>query len=281
MLSLSATFENSAGRRHSLRIKDPDRKKPAEEIRASLEKLVRLNLFEKDEVGLFKKLISAKFVETIETPLFDLREEDSQETVEHQPEAIQVAEVSQPESDQIQEIPQAVQSDAYPAVGRQATAAIEAQLAGSQAYANSATEVPSTDPSEQLGERQQLEIMIPEDLDVASLSEEDLMAMLQASLPEGAVLESFSLEDIVVGVEESGTQPTANSSPQSSLENTTTTINTPPEEPVESSLEEPAPENKPKWFPKRNVSNNPLAGFSMDKRKNKKALNRLKRNKKK
>ncbi|MGG5331152.1 DUF2922 domain-containing protein [Enterococcus sp. AZ163] len=71
MLSLVATFENSDGSRQNWTFKNPDPNKPAAEIRAALEAMANLPLFEKDGVRLFTKVISAKFVETIERPLFD------------------------------------------------------------------------------------------------------------------------------------------------------------------------------------------------------------------
>lgn len=71
MINLAATFENSNGRNHRWSMKDPDTSKSATEIKASLEKLTALNLFEKDGVGLFQKVVTTKFVETIVTPIFD------------------------------------------------------------------------------------------------------------------------------------------------------------------------------------------------------------------
>ncbi|OJG76061.1 hypothetical protein RV10_GL004276 [Enterococcus pallens] len=38
-------------------------------------------------------------------------------------------------------------------------------------------------------------------------------------------------------------------------------------------------EKRSSWFPKRKSGTNPLAGFSTDKRRNKKAINRWKRKK--
>lgn len=81
MLNLVAIFENSIGRKHRWVLKNPDPTKTVEEIRQELEEMTKLNLFEKDGVVYFKKLVSAKFVETIERPLFDLREEAAVEDV--------------------------------------------------------------------------------------------------------------------------------------------------------------------------------------------------------
>ncbi|MGM0215939.1 DUF2922 domain-containing protein [Enterococcus sp. AZ109] len=72
MLKLVGKFLNSEGKTHQWTFNDPDPNKSPEEIKALLEKLTTLNLFEKDGVKLFQQVVSAKFVQTIETPLFDL-----------------------------------------------------------------------------------------------------------------------------------------------------------------------------------------------------------------
>ncbi|MGG5330670.1 DUF2922 domain-containing protein [Enterococcus sp. AZ163] len=72
MLKLNASFEDEMGKRHRWSYNEPNPNLTPEEIRTSLETLTTLNLFEKDNVKQFQKVVSAKFVETIETPLFDL-----------------------------------------------------------------------------------------------------------------------------------------------------------------------------------------------------------------
>lgn len=76
MLHLVVTFENSERNRHYWRLKDPDTRKSAEEIKTSLEKLTMLNLFEKDGTTMFQKAVGAKFVEKKETPIFDKKLEE-------------------------------------------------------------------------------------------------------------------------------------------------------------------------------------------------------------
>ncbi|MGG5317414.1 DUF2922 domain-containing protein [Enterococcus sp. AZ072] len=71
MISLVTTFLNSEGNKHIWSFKEPDTTKSAEEIKESLELLASLGLFEKDGVGLFQKVVKAKYVETIETPIFE------------------------------------------------------------------------------------------------------------------------------------------------------------------------------------------------------------------
>ena len=72
MLKLAAVFENAVGKNHNWSFNDPDPNKSPEEIRSALEAMTALHLFEKDGIRQFCKVVSAKFVETIETPLFDL-----------------------------------------------------------------------------------------------------------------------------------------------------------------------------------------------------------------
>ncbi|MBO1304830.1 DUF2922 family protein [Enterococcus sp. 669A] len=72
MLKLATVFENAAGKNHRWSYNDPDPNKTADQIKAALEAMTTLNLFQKDGVRQFYKVVSAKFVETIETPIFDL-----------------------------------------------------------------------------------------------------------------------------------------------------------------------------------------------------------------
>lgn len=74
MLHLVATFENSEGNYHQLSFPDPDMTKTPEEIRATLEIMTTLNFFGKDGVKQFQKVVGAKYVETIETPIFKVDE---------------------------------------------------------------------------------------------------------------------------------------------------------------------------------------------------------------
>lgn len=82
MLSLSATFEKSNGRKHTWRLKDANPNKTAEEIRTQLEKLTTLDIFEKNGVNFFEKVVTAKFIETIETSIFDKETEEQSEVSE-------------------------------------------------------------------------------------------------------------------------------------------------------------------------------------------------------
>ena len=85
MLSLSATFEKSNGRKHTWRMKHANPNKTAKEIKTSLEKLTKLDIFEKDGVIFFEKVITAKFIETIETPIFDKKTDTQLESPKTKP----------------------------------------------------------------------------------------------------------------------------------------------------------------------------------------------------
>lgn len=280
MLSLNATFENSIGNRHSFNLKNPDRNKPAEEIRACLQKIVELNLFEKGEVGLFKKLISVKFVETIETPIFDLRElegtEPSAPAVEAQPQSVQASEVPataalevQPESPAIQQAPAAVQ--------HQEIISDKTQPAPIQAIDIQEVPIQTSEPTGTSGELQEMEIVIPDGVDVSNLTEEDYLAIILSQLPERAVLDSFKVEE-VPSVNQEVLETSAISETAAAPVNSTL-INQVSSQVLEG-IDQGPEEKSSGWFKKRK-SGNPLAGFSTDKRRNKKAINRWKREKNK
>jgi len=71
MTTLDIEFENSNGKEQHLRLKDFSMRNSAAEFKATLEKFTLLNLFEKDGVGLYKKLKHATIIEEIESPIFD------------------------------------------------------------------------------------------------------------------------------------------------------------------------------------------------------------------
>ncbi|HIX70422.1 DUF2922 domain-containing protein [Enterococcus diestrammenae] len=71
MKKLRMTFLNSEGKKHNL---DPilaatNLTEPT--VRTAMEGLRDLELFEKDDVQLYAEVKGAKYVETIETPLFE------------------------------------------------------------------------------------------------------------------------------------------------------------------------------------------------------------------
>ncbi|MGL9727247.1 DUF2922 family protein [Enterococcus sp. DIV0756] len=72
---LVAVFRNSLGKKQTWSLINPDTKKSPLEIRALLERLTRVKLFHKDGADLFHTVESAKYIETIETVIFDITQE--------------------------------------------------------------------------------------------------------------------------------------------------------------------------------------------------------------
>ena len=77
-ITLDAEFANGHGDSHHLKLEHFDPSKTAEEIKASLTKLTKLDLFEKDGVALFKEVLHATVIEKVVTPIFDEREPKKQ-----------------------------------------------------------------------------------------------------------------------------------------------------------------------------------------------------------
>lgn len=72
---LVALFTKNNGGKHNWRYKGVDTSLPAEEIKEACELLTTLDLFEQDGVKLFDSVVTAKFVSTKVTTLFDLKNE--------------------------------------------------------------------------------------------------------------------------------------------------------------------------------------------------------------
>ncbi|GCF93312.1 hypothetical protein NRIC_12030 [Enterococcus florum] len=70
MLKLSVAFETSEGKVHRWNYKEPNQELTSEEIKTEMDKLCGLGIFEKNGVRLYERASSAKYVETIETPVF-------------------------------------------------------------------------------------------------------------------------------------------------------------------------------------------------------------------
>ena len=105
MLKLAAVFENAAGKNHSWSFNDPDPNKSPEDIKSALEAMTTIHLFEKDGIRQFCKVVSAKFVETIETPLFDLSK-PTPEAYVADPNNIFAAHIVSEETPQVSEMPE-------------------------------------------------------------------------------------------------------------------------------------------------------------------------------
>lgn len=164
MRKLVAVFENSEGRNHRWSLKEPDTNKSAEEIKSLLEKMTTLDLFEKDGVKLFQKVVSAKFVETKETSIFDVKEKtDATE------EPFQVEKKTVKEVDKTNEA----------SVELEAEKELRIQI----------------DEEAEDGIKQ-MEIIVPEDIDINALTEDELATMFASVLPDDAVLEDIYYEEV-------------------------------------------------------------------------------------
>ncbi|MGI6156571.1 MAG: DUF2922 domain-containing protein [Enterococcus sp.] len=71
MKKLHLTFLNEEGKKHKLIPKTAATNLSAEQVEAAMNQFTNLDLFEKEGVGLFRAVASAKYVETIETPIFE------------------------------------------------------------------------------------------------------------------------------------------------------------------------------------------------------------------
>ena len=155
MRLLIVVFENSEGKNHRWKFKNTDPNKSVDEIKALLEKMTKLNLFEKDGVKLFQKVVSAKFVETTEKQIFDVTAGIMDATEE---------------SAQIPAGNQADVSDNEEGVTMKVT-----EEAGDGI--------------------KQIEVVLPRGLDLTAMSDKELQAMFANILPEEALLEELYYEE--------------------------------------------------------------------------------------
>ncbi|MBO0412913.1 DUF2922 family protein [Enterococcus hulanensis] len=70
MKKLVAIFKTSGGRSQTWSYQNPAQDRSSDEIRGILERLTLLTIFEKDGEKLFDHVVSAKYVETVETIIF-------------------------------------------------------------------------------------------------------------------------------------------------------------------------------------------------------------------
>lgn len=155
MRMLIIVFENSEGKNHRWKFKNTDPNKSVDEIKALLEKMTKLNLFDKDGVKLFQKVVSAKFVETTEKQIFDV--------------TVGIMNATE-ESAQIPAGNQADVSDNEEGVTMKVT-----EEAGDGI--------------------KQIEVVLPRGLDLTAMSDKELQAMFANILPEEALLEELYYEE--------------------------------------------------------------------------------------
>ena len=75
-IMLDAEFADENGKSHHLKLKHFDPTKTADQIKTALTKLTKLNLFEKDGVALFKKVLQARIIVQEVHTVFDDREDN-------------------------------------------------------------------------------------------------------------------------------------------------------------------------------------------------------------
>lgn len=155
MRLLIVVFENSEGKNHRWKFKNTDPNKSVDEIKALLEKMTKLNLFEKDGVKLFQKVVSGKFVEMTEKQIFDVTAGIMDATEE---------------SAQIPAGNQADVSDIEEGITMKVT-----EEAGDGI--------------------KQIEVVLPRGLDLTAMSDKELQAMFANILPEEALLEELYYEE--------------------------------------------------------------------------------------
>lgn len=155
MRMLIVVFENSEGKNHRWKFKNTDPNKSVDEIKALLEKMTKLNLFEKDGVKLFQKVVSGKFVEMTEKQIFDVTAGIMDATEE---------------SAQIPAGNQADVSDNEEGVTMKVTEEADDGI-------------------------KQIEVVLPRGLDLTAMSDKELQAMFANILPEEALLEELYYEE--------------------------------------------------------------------------------------
>ncbi|XEO93580.1 DUF2922 domain-containing protein [Latilactobacillus sakei] len=70
MKELNLEFKTSVNKNKTLRLRQVNESLTPEVVKAAMIKIADANLFEKDDVQLYKIPVAAKYVERIETPIF-------------------------------------------------------------------------------------------------------------------------------------------------------------------------------------------------------------------
>lgn len=170
--TLDAEFANSDGSSQHLRLKNFDPTKTAEEIKASLTKLTQLNLFEKDGVGLFKKVLHATIIEKRVETIFDKRVE-----TQTKDSSTRLMEQAQSETLPVEETTSYVQ----PSIKEHATFDTLQNLTITEERPAPGTLIQK--------------IELPKGLDPWSLNENQAIELLQACMPSNATLMNVEVDD--------------------------------------------------------------------------------------
>ncbi|MGG5330909.1 DUF2922 domain-containing protein [Enterococcus sp. AZ163] len=71
VVKLVSIFRNGMGKSQTWSLSNPDTTKTPSQIKGLLEEMAKLNLFQKDGIRQYETVVSAKYVETIETTIFE------------------------------------------------------------------------------------------------------------------------------------------------------------------------------------------------------------------
>ncbi|MEJ1321182.1 DUF2922 domain-containing protein [Latilactobacillus sakei] len=70
MKELNLEFKTSVNKNKTLRLRQVNESLTPEVVKATMIKIADANLFEKDDIQLYKTPVATKYVERIETPIF-------------------------------------------------------------------------------------------------------------------------------------------------------------------------------------------------------------------
>lgn len=167
--TLDAEFADSDGKARHLRLKNFDPTKTADQIKTALTKLTKLDLFEKDGVGLFKEVRHATIIEKIEETIFDKRINEQAESLS------KVTETSE-----------------APTV--EALSPVKAESAPTLATPQIPLDVTIMEERPKPGVLIQT-IELPKSCDPWSLNEEQAFSLILSCMPAGAALLNIEVDD--------------------------------------------------------------------------------------
>ena len=161
MRKVVAVFENSLGKKHHWSMDEPASNKSPKEIKAALEKITKMSLFEKGTTRLFQKVVGAKFVEVTETTIFG-------------------------------EVDEAVMTEWSAQFAADTISAYKIEE-------NSTLEVSKKGFTIRIADEAgitQMELDFPAEADILTMSEAELTTMVAEVLPEQTVLKRISYEEL-------------------------------------------------------------------------------------
>ena len=75
---LKLTFENSKGRKNSLTIQKPKNGLDEATVKAAMQKIADADVFEKEEISLYHKVVGAKYYTTDSEEIFTTEDKDAE-----------------------------------------------------------------------------------------------------------------------------------------------------------------------------------------------------------